>query len=172
MSTHVGRVGSCCNDTNYHSGMLIDPYMVQDINAEVLMPRIKPYSGWASYKNVKSGQYNRELCWTCAGYRGFPQAAGVYDLNIVDGPPALPNPQKWKETDERYQRYQAARMSNDPGSYGSGYVNYLNNQCGALYPRQYVKGNWPDEQLIYTNTPANGCNTVREGTPVCGKGIH
>nr|QBK87676.1 MAG: hypothetical protein LCMAC202_00120 [Marseillevirus LCMAC202] len=168
MSTYVGRVGSCCNNYNYQNGMFLGPYLVQDMNASVMKPRIKPYSGWASYKNVKSGQYNRQLCWTCGDFKGYPQTAGVYDLNIVDTPPPMPDYQAMANADEYYQIYQAERMSNHPGSYGAEYVNYLNNECGALYPKRYVKGNWPDEQLIYTNTPANGCNTVAAGKPVCG----
>ena len=83
MSTYVGRVGSCCNNYNTQSNMFIGPYLVQDMNASALKPRIKPYSGWASYKNVISGQYNRQLCWNCADFKGYPQTAGVYDLNIV-----------------------------------------------------------------------------------------
>jgi hypothetical protein len=172
MSTYVAKVGSCCNNFNYQNGMLIGPYLMQDVNATALKPRIKPYSGWASYKNVKSGQYNRELCWTCAGFKGYPQTAGVYDLNIINSPPALPNPIEMNKADKRYQIYQATRMSNDPGSYGTPYVNYLNDQCGALYPKRYVKGYWPDERKIYTNTPAGGCNTVKEGISVCQKGIY
>ena len=162
MSSYVGRVGSCCNNYNVQNGMYLGPYLAQDVNASILNPRIKPYSGWASYKNVKSGQYNRQLCWTCGGFKGFPQDPGVYDLNIVDTPPPMPNYPAMKRADEFYQIYQADRLSNHPGSYGSGYVNYLNTQCGSLYPERYVKGFWPDEQLIYTNTPARGCRTVKE----------
>lgn len=127
----------------------------QDINASIMAPRIKPYSGWASYKNVKSGQYNRHLCWPCAGFKGYPQAPGLYDLNIVDTPPPMPNYQAMARAHENYQIYQAARLQTHPGSYNSHYVNYFNTQCNSLYPKQYVKGNWPDEQLIYTNTPTN-----------------
>ena len=160
--SYVGRVGSCCNNYNTQSNMFIGPYLVQDVNADVMNPRIKAYSGWASYKNAKSGQYNRQLCWNCADFKGFPQAPGVYDLNIVDTPPALPDWSAMALADKNYQTYQRERMMNNPGSYGTNYVNYLNSQCGNLYPKRYVKGNWPDEQLIYTNTPARGCNTVRD----------
>ena len=146
-------VGSCCNNFNVQSNMYLGPYLNQDINATVLTPRVKPYSGWSSYKNVKSGQYNRQLCWTCSGFKGFPNSAGVYDLNIVDTPPALPNYRAMANADFNYQIYQKTRMSN-------GYNNYLDSKCGSLYPRRYVKGNWPDEQLIYTNTPTRGCNTT------------
>jgi len=157
MNSYVGRVGSCCNNFNYKDGMLIGPYQAQNFLATDLNPRIKPYSGWASYKNVKSGQYNRELCWPCKDFKGYPQTPGVFDLNIVNSPPALPNYAEMQRKDTEYQIYQAERMENHPGSYGGEYVNYLNNQCGYLYPKRYVKGYWPDEQLIYTNTPANGC---------------
>ena len=167
MSTYVGRVGSCCNNYNVSNGMMVAPYEAHDVLASSMGPRIKAYSGWASYKNVKSGQYNRQHCWKCADFKGFPQSPGVYDRNIVDTPPPMPNFAAMKAANDQYQVYQAARMSNGPGSYGSGYVNYLNTECGALYPKRYVKGNWPDEYLIYTNTPANGCKSVKEGTPIC-----
>ena len=167
MSSYVGHVGSVGNNHNTQSNMYIGPYLVQDMNADILKPRIKPYSGWASYKNVKSGQYNRQLCWPCGDFKGFPQTAGTYDLNIVDTPLPRPNYNAMKVADDHYKRYQHRRMQNHPGSYGTDYVNYLTTQCGNLYPKRYVKGNWPDEQLIYTNTPANGCNTVAAGTPVC-----
>jgi len=162
MNSYVGRVGSCCNNYNYVANMLIEPYETQNFLATNLNPRIRPYSGWASYKNVKSGQYNRELCWPCKDFKGYPQSPGVYDLNIVDSPPALPDYTAMRAKDARYQLYQADRMSNHPGSYTGGYVNYLNHQCGSVYPKRYVKGNWPDERLIYTNTPANGCHLVKE----------
>lgn len=154
MSSFVANL----NNRNYQAGMYVGPYLAEDVNANTLGPKIKPYSGWASYKNVKSGQYNRQLCWKCADFKGYPQTPGVYDLNIVDTPTALPDYQAMAVADQHYQMYQADRLSNHPGSYGSGYVNYLNNECGALYPRRYVKGYWPDEQLIYTNTPAGGCH--------------
>lgn len=162
MSSYVGRVGSCCNNFNVQSGMYLGPYLNQDVTTDVLKPRIKPYSGWASYKNNKSGQFNRQLCWTCAGFKGFPQTAGTYDLNIVDTPLPLPDYQAMALADKHYQIYQADRLSNHPGRYGSKYVNYLNTECGSLYPQQYVKGNWPDEQLIYTNTPARGCTVKKD----------
>ena len=159
MSTYVGRVGSCCNNYNVQNGMYIGPYLSEDMPTSAVEPRIKPYSGWASYKNVKSGQYNRQLCWNCAGFIGYPQTPGVYDLNIVNTPLPMPNYEAMAEADRRYQIYQARRMSNDPGTYSGPYVNYLNEDCGFMYPKRYVKGNWPDEQLIYTNTPSRGCNT-------------
>ena len=169
MSTHVGRVGSCCNNYNTQNGMYIGPYLTQDVNSSITEPRIKAYSGWASYKNVKSGQYNRQSCWNCADFKGYPQTPGLYDLNIDDTPLPLPNYRAMNNADEYYQIYQSERLRNSPGQYGSDYVNYLNTQCGNLYPRRYVKGNWPDERLIYTNTPARGCDTVKEGQAVCSK---
>lgn len=162
MSTYVGRVGSCCNNYSYQDGMFIAPYYNQDIEATALDPRIKLYSGWASYKNNKSGQYNRQICWKCKDFKGFPQDPGVYDLNIVDTPSPLPDYKAMADADKLYQDYQRRRMSNHPGAYGTGYVNYLNYQCGNLYPKRYVKGNWPDEQLEFTNTPLNSCHTVKE----------
>lgn len=165
----VGNVGSCCNNYNVQSGMYMGPYLTQDMQASDVAPKIKPYNGWASYKNVKSGQYNRQLCWRCADFKGYPQAPGVYNLNIVDTPVPMPDYKAMKIANEHYQIYQAERLHNHPGYMGSEYVNYFNDQCGSLYPRRYVKGNWPDEQLIYTNTPANGCNTVKRGISVCNK---
>lgn len=120
------------------------------INVDVFQPRLKATSSWANYKNAKSGNYNRQGCWACSNLKGFPQEPGVYDLNIVNQPPYLPTlPQGYS------QEYQQRRMSNNPGSCNGGHMNYLNDQCGYLYPQQYIKGNWPDEQLIYTNVPKN-----------------
>lgn len=149
MSTHVGRVGSCCNNYNYQAGMFLAPYLAQDVSTEVLMPQIKPYTGWASYKNVKSGQYNRQQCWTCGSMKGFPQEVGLYNLNIVNTPLPRPDYAAMAEADLRYQVYQERRMNNAP-SVGN---NYLTPSFGTVYPKRYVKGNWPDEQLIYTNVP-------------------
>lgn len=162
MSTHVGTVGTCCNQPNVINGMFNGPFFVQDQYAESMLPRVKAYSGWSSYKNVKSGQYNRTSCWKCHDFKGFPQTPGVYDLNIVDTPPR-PDPTRAQQlaADKRYQVYQAVRMNNNPGRYGSNHVNYLNSQCGSLYPKRYIKGNWPDEQLIYTNTPKGGQSTCQ-----------
>lgn len=158
MSTGTGKVGSCGNNYNVQDGMYLGPYLTQDMPATAVQSRIKPYSGWASYKNVKSGQYNRQLCWNCRDFKGYPQTPGLYDLNIVDTPIALPDYPAMATADEYYQIYQAERLSNHPGVYGDGYVNYFNTECSSLYPQRYVKGNWPDEQLIYTNTPTPGCN--------------
>ena len=59
MSTHVNNtVGKCCNNYDYHFGMKIDPYLVHTYYADAMPPRVKAYSGWSSYKNVKSGYYN------------------------------------------------------------------------------------------------------------------
>lgn len=131
------------------------PYFVQEPTMSSLKPRIKAYSGWSSYKNVKSGNYNRQSCGECLGFKGFPQTPGVYDMNIVDTPPTLGNPVTQGVADLKYQIYQADRMSNGIHGCCSGYRNYLDEQRYDLYPQRYVKGNWPDERLIYTNTPAN-----------------
>lgn len=149
MSTHVGRVGSCCNNYNYQAGMFTAPFNPVDVSTDILLPQIKPYSGWASYKNVKSGQYNRQMPWTCGAMKGFPQEVGVYNLNIVDTPLPRPDYAAMAEANLRYQIYQQRRMSNTPST-GS---NYLTQSYGTVYPKRYVKGNWPDEQLIYTNVP-------------------
>ena len=160
MSSYVGKVGSCCNNYNVQNGMFNGPYLNQTINTSILEPRIKPYSGWASYKNNISGQFNRQLCYNCYDFKGYPQTPGLYPVNIQNSKLPRPNPNNLKLADDFYQIYQAERLSNDPGSYNSNYVNYLNNQSSYLYPKRYVKGHWPDEKLIFTNTPTNSCNTV------------
>lgn len=152
----------CCNNGNVQSGMFMGPYLTQDVDAyAALNPRLKMNSGWSNYKNVKSGNYNRQPCWRCAGFKGFPQAPGVYPLNIVDTPVPLPNRHAMDIADRNYQIYQAARLSNNPGSYCGRHVNYLNNDHAFVYPERYVKGYWPDEQLIYTNTAKGSCHTVK-----------
>jgi hypothetical protein len=105
---------------------------------------IAPYSGWASYKNVISGNYNRRLCWTCSTAKSFPQAAGVYPLNVTTNV-TTNEPQSNNQLNNEYLLYQEARMSNNPGTVASGYYNYHNKERYNLYPRQYVKGYWPDE---------------------------
>jgi hypothetical protein len=161
----VATPNKCCNNFNYQGGMYMGPYLPQEMPASAMNPRIKPYSGISSYKNVKSGQYNRQLCWPCADFKGFPQAPGVYNLNIVDTPPPMPDYNAMKLADFNYQIYQNRRMQNSSIIYNKKgenvYSNYLDTCCGNLYPNQYVKGNWPDEKLIYTNAPANGCHTVK-----------
>lgn len=129
-------------------------YPVNEINVSKLEPRIKAYSGWSSYKNVKSGNYNRQSCWNCSNFKGFPQTPGVYNLNIVDTPPCVPNPNTQVVDNIAFQIYQAERMSNGIHGCNSNYRNYLDEHQYDLYPQRYVKGNWPDERLIYTNTPA------------------
>lgn len=150
----------CCNNGNIQSGMFLGPYLTQDVDASaVLNPRLKMNTGWSNYKNVKSGNYNRRPCWRCADFKGFPQAPGVYPLNIDNSTPPLPNRAAMDIADQHYQIYQAARLSNNPGSYCGDYVNYHNNDCGFVYPERYVKGYWPDEQLIYTNVAKGSCTT-------------
>lgn len=114
-------------------------------------PVVKPYSGWASYRNNKSGNFNRSLCGNCLHARGYPQAAGTYPLNIDDTP--------WRkiELERVYQPIDQERIDINTGNIGGYYVNYLNEQCKLVYPRRYVKGFWPDEQKIYTNAPKNDC---------------
>lgn len=132
-----------------------------DVNVNILQPRIKMPGGISNYMNVKSGNYNRQICGQCLSFKGFPQAPGVYNVDINDMPSSLPNYRELENQQLRLAIYQAERMSNHPGSYRSGgYVNYLNTECNKLYPKRYVKGYWPDEQLIFTNTPSNGCRTI------------
>jgi len=118
------------------------------------IPHLKMYSGLSSYKNVKSGNYNRQPCWTCHNFKGFPQTAGLFDLNVIQ-----PNQQSYQLSTPKYysmnSNRQAHRLDNHSGTYKSGYVNYLNQEQTYLYPKRYIKGFWPDEQLIYTNTPSN-----------------
>jgi len=143
--------------TNYiadikEPGKHTKPFLVQEDT--FLSPRIVPYNGWDSYKNVKSGQYNRQLCWTCSNFIGYPQEPGLYNLNINYGhlQPILND----ERLDNRYIEYQKRRLSNYEGVQQNGmYRNYLDsNNCNfKLYPKKYVSGNWPDQQLLYTNTP-------------------
>lgn len=163
MAAHVASVGSCCNDFSTRYG-LPTSYNMQDQKATSLIPRVTPYSGWASYKNVKSGQYNRHLCWNCSSAKGFPQSAGVYPVTTAN--PSIstmdPNYQRW--VSKKYDIYQQARMCNNPNmekynvpkspySTFDQYSNYHDTTCKKLYPKRYVKGNWPDEQLELTKTP-------------------
>jgi len=110
-------------------------------------PHLKLNGGFSNYKNVKSGNYNRQPCWTCHDFKGFPQTPGLFDLNIVNAP------QISEKKLHFHKVFQPHRLSNHPGSYNSGYVNYLNEDSSYLYPKRYIKGFWPDEQLVYTNTP-------------------
>lgn len=145
---------SCCGsrNKNVQAGMYNGPFFVQnDIPATALNPRIKPYSGWASYKNVKSGNYNRQLCWPCGDFQGYPQTPGFFDQNIVDSPVPMPNVQQMEIADKNYIKYQRTRMQSNDSEFNKNYLN--GTTCSLLYPKKYVKGNWPDEQLIYTNTP-------------------
>ena len=155
MSIQIGKVGSCCNNYDVRDGMFVAPYTQSSntIPIDAIKPRLKANTGWSNYKNVKSGQYNRQSCWKCADFKGIPDAPGVYDLNITDVSIPEPNFAGMKQADAQYQEYQAFRMQNNPGCYGTDHVNYLNNQCAKVYPKRYMKGNWPDEQLIYTNAP-------------------
>ena len=122
-----------------------------------LIPRIRPYSGWASYKNNKSGNFNRSLCWNCAGATSFPQTPGVYDLNIDNRPVRtdnLSNTQQ-QQLQDFYDQYQRHRLSNHGGQWNGYYINYLNTQCVHIPPKKYVKGYWPDEQKQVTYTPVH-----------------
>ena len=112
-----------------------------DINTDILNPRIKAYTGWANYKNVKSGNYNRQECWNCSTFKGFPQTPGVYNLNITNTPPpVLCNIYPYSS------EYQRRRMSNYPGKFGTQYVNYLNEKQLPIPLHRYIKGFWPDEK--------------------------
>ena len=132
----------------------VSPYYSDPVTTDNLIPRVRPYSGWASYKNNKSGQFNRSLCWTCAQAKSFPQAPGTYPLNIDNRPVIeLPTESQQQQLNSEYQKYVQRRIENHPGQWNGYYVNYLNEQCGTVYPKRYVKGFWPDEQKQFTNTP-------------------
>ena len=60
---------------------------------------------------------------------------------------------------KEYQQYIQRRIENHPGNWNGYYVNYLNEECGSIYPKRYVKGFWPDEQKQVTNTPTQGFST-------------
>lgn len=148
----------------YANGSLVLPYAQNsgspDIPVPSLAPRIRPYSGWSSYKNVKSGDYNRALCWPCAKQQGFNQDPGVYPLNIDSRPPyRIPqNYINWSQED--YDAYVKRRMDIFPGNIQSSYVNYFNNQCYQLPPERYIK-TWPSELLESVDElPAEGWKTI------------
>jgi len=151
MSTYVDGVNP--DNDMITAGMVNYPYdpTSQDVNP----PNFVPYSGWASYKNVISGNYNRRPCWKCNTAQGIQQdIPGVYPLNI-----SLKRPQEisQEQANERFRIYQETRMSNNPGIMGIN-ANYHNKERYNLYPREYVKGHWPDEQVSVTRTPVQ--NTV------------
>jgi len=157
MSTFVNSpVGYNGSDHLTRYGMINEPYLMQDQRAfPQLTPTVVPYNGWASYKNVISGNYNRHLCWNCSTAIGFPQSPGVYDLNIA--PPAgygIPT-NYIKDVNRRYADYQKIRMCNNPGNALKGYSNYHNTEQYRLPPKEYVKGWWPDEQQDVTKVPRN-----------------
>jgi hypothetical protein len=136
------------------------PYSSSDTTTDNLIPRVRPYSGWASYKNNKSGQFNRSLCWTCGQAQSFPQTPGTYPLNIDNRPVIqLPTEHQKNTLNKEYQQYIQRRIDNYPGNWNGYYVNYLNEECGSIYPKRYVKGFWPDEQKQVTNTPTQGFST-------------
>lgn len=151
MSTYVN---SCCNNRSVQSGMFIGPYLPTDLSLVYKIPRVKTYSGWDNYKNAKTGQYNRQVCGYCAKFKGFPQTPGVYNTRLAD---AYANDElemyKREMANCRYAEYQKRRMEIYPGDVNGDYNNYFNTTCNYLYPQKYVKGNWPDEKLIYTNIP-------------------
>ncbi len=147
MATHVGRVGVVGNDPLRRYNLLNEEYLMQDrITTTELTPYLVPYSGWASYKNVKSGQYNRRLCWNCHSAKSFPQAVGVYPLNVAETPPWQTTSEYVQGANAKYEDYQKHRMCNNPGVVGSGHSNWHNKERYNLYPKEYVKGWWPDEQ--------------------------
>lgn len=157
MSTYVNQVNP---DTRIVAGMVTYPYNHDPTSDDISPPNFVPYSGWASYKNVISGNYNRRPCWKCSSAQGIQQdIPGVYPLNI-----SLKRPQEITEEqayilNERYRIYQETRMNNNPGIMGIN-ANYHNKERYNLYPIEYVKGHWPDEQISVTRTPVINYNTV------------
>lgn len=119
---------------------------MQDIVISNYGPRVKLYSGWSNYMNVKSGKYNRQICYPSQKCKNYPQTPGVFNLKIEY--PPLPT--------QTHPYSAPQRMCNCSGKHGTKYVNYLNTEHYYLPPKEYVKGYWPSENLIYTNTP-NSC---------------
>ena len=152
MSIYVGEV----NINALPSGMELPRIPKSTASATVEYPRLKASTGWNNYKNVKSGQYNREVCWPCSKFPGFLGQTGTYPRYISNAPPALPNEQAIQNEKAALFAYEDYRMNQHTGSCST----YLNDNVYKLYPKRYVKGNWPDEKLIYTNAPKTNpkCN--------------
>jgi len=122
---------------------------MQDIVINNYGPRAKLYNGWSNYMNVKSGKYNRQICYPYQKCENYPQTPGVFNLTLDY--PSIPTQKNFD-----FNTYQQKRMCNCPGTHGTAYVNYLNTEHYYLQPKEYIKGYWPSERLIYTNTPT-GC---------------
>ena len=112
--------------------MILDVYLNNNNTFSTPMPLLKKYGGLSSYKNVKSSNYNRHVCWQCHDFKGFPQTPGLYDLNVVYPQPNVNNVEQ--TTIDNYKIYQTHRLSNHPGKYNSNYVNYLNYHCHHIHP--------------------------------------
>ncbi len=156
MSTFVGRVGQPYSDNYiYRYNLNESSYVPPTQYVSDTWPRILPYSGWASYKNVKSGLYNRPICTPCVHQKGFMQAPGTFPINYDNRPSAPPfglSRQERNFQNDVYANYQDRRMSLHPNSY-YGYSNYFNTDCASAYPKRYIKGSWPDEQITENILP-------------------
>lgn len=164
MSTYVGRVGQPYSDNYvYRYGLNESSYTPPEQHVSDTWPRILPYTGWASYKNVKSGLYNRPICTPCVFQKGFGASPGVYPMNYDNRPAAPPygiNRREMNLQQNAYEKYQDRRMSIYPGDVGTDYVNYFNNQCGYVYPKRYIKGSWPDERITENLLPYDLRNSI------------
>lgn len=149
MSSYVAPVGKLySNNDVYRYGLNAEQYEAQQHRTSDLQPRVKTYGGWASYKNSKSGQYNREICSQCAQMQGFDQSPGVYPIEYDHSrePPEFGLYRNQKRQNNRdYETYQCRRMSIHPGNVFSNYNNYFNNQCGNIYPKRYVNHTYENQ---------------------------
>lgn len=143
MSSYVAPIDRYNNNVQYYTYQTNPP-----------ATKIKAYSGWSSWKNNKSGNFGRVYCGHCLNAKSFPQSAGVYPLNIDDrGMEKIP-------IEPVYPAIDPSMVHLDSGEIGGYYVDYLNDQCGVTYPKQYVRGFWPDEQQVVTNTPKGACSST------------
>jgi hypothetical protein len=160
MSYVTDRYANFENDDRRY-GIHTSPYLMNDIRAT---PRVE--SQWAfpgtlsSWKNVKSGNYNRRDCWRCQNATSpVAQGPGLYPLHPV--PPAsypeIPI-QYQKDANKQYEIYQKVRMCNSTSNscgfpLPPGYSNYHDKTQFNIYPKQYIRGTWPDEMQDVTRAP-------------------
>lgn len=105
---------------------------------------IAPYTGWSSWKNNVSGNFNRTLCDTCKGVceGKLPNAPGLYPINRVEVPPS------------QFARCPSDTRKRIPNPKNYTYLDDPGVVLGAPYrPFKYERGWWPDEYLNTFNEP-------------------
>lgn len=117
-------------------------------NCALQTSAIAPYSGWSSWKNNISGNFNRRLCDTCKDSSCnaiLPNAPGVYPVNRV----AV----KVEAEALSRQPEPVRRCVKNPKNYS--YLDYPGRlEQGTPYkPVEYTRGFWPDEYLNTFNHP-------------------